>query len=177
MASRQGFPEEASATRWRIRAVRQSDAMWLLLTGGRIDAAEALRIGLVSKVVPFDGQMALAPVSSSTRGVLDDLLQSVGATPQVVVECNSIAVAVALAARSDIATVLSEYAVSLSENLKMIPIESPTPVRTSGLLWRRSAQSNPLVNSFAAVIRELQVDSRWLRRRSPASAKIVSKPR
>lgn len=34
-----------------IRAVGQSDAMLMLLTGERMDAAEALRIGLVSRVV------------------------------------------------------------------------------------------------------------------------------
>ena len=61
-------------------------------------------------------KMGLAPVTSSTRRVLDDLLQTVGATPRIVVECNSIAVALALAARSDIATVLSEYAVSLNQS-------------------------------------------------------------
>ncbi|WP_028602424.1 enoyl-CoA hydratase/isomerase family protein [Ottowia thiooxydans] len=34
-----------------VRAIGQSDAMWMLLTGERIDASEALRIGLISKVV------------------------------------------------------------------------------------------------------------------------------
>jgi E-phenylitaconyl-CoA hydratase len=42
----------AGGTQRLIRAIAQSDAMRLLLTGERIDAYEALRIGLVSRVVP-----------------------------------------------------------------------------------------------------------------------------
>jgi E-phenylitaconyl-CoA hydratase len=42
------------------RTVAQSDAMLMLLTGDMVDAAEALRMGIVSKVVPQDELLASA---------------------------------------------------------------------------------------------------------------------
>lgn len=42
------------------RVIGQSDAMWMLLTGDRMDAREALRVGLVSQVVPAGQALAAA---------------------------------------------------------------------------------------------------------------------
>src|SRR4051794_17292625 len=70
-----GFPEArlgmipaAGGTQTLPRAIGQTRAMELLLTGRRILADEALRIGLVSSVVPPD------TLAQSTRTLADDLL-------------------------------------------------------------------------------------------------------
>lgn len=50
----------AGGTQRLPRAIGASNAMLMLLTGDRVDAAEALRLGLVSKVVPQDALLETA---------------------------------------------------------------------------------------------------------------------
>jgi E-phenylitaconyl-CoA hydratase len=50
----------AGGTQRLPRAIGASNAMLMLLTGDRVDAAEALRVGLVSMVVPPDQLLATA---------------------------------------------------------------------------------------------------------------------
>jgi len=38
--------------------------------------------------------------------------------------------------------------------LRMIPIESPTPIRTPGILWRLDGEKAASVQSFAVIVRK-----------------------
>lgn len=66
------------------RSISKSDAMMLLLTGDVIDAAEALRIGLVSKVVPHADLMPTA--MDIARRIARNAPLAVRAVKQLVVQ-------------------------------------------------------------------------------------------
>ena len=38
-------------------------------------------------------------------------------------------------------------------DLRVVPIEDPTPIRTPGLLWKKGANRSPMVKHMASVIR------------------------
>lgn len=64
------------------RTVPMSDAMLMLLTGDRVDAPEAYRLGLVSKVVPLDRLMEAA--QEIARKIADNAPLSVRAIKRLV---------------------------------------------------------------------------------------------
>ncbi len=66
------------------RLVGEGSAMYLCLTGEMIDAAEALRVGLVQKVVPFDGLLDEARRIASTIAAKAPL--AIAATKRAVVD-------------------------------------------------------------------------------------------
>jgi len=98
-------------------------------------------------------RVVLLPPLFATRVMLDECFAGSGAEPVVVAEMNTIAPMLGLVERTDIAAIVARNAVPPGMGLHLIPIESPTPVRTPGLLWLRSRDPQPAIRSFAAIVR------------------------
>jgi LysR family cyn operon transcriptional activator len=60
-----------------------------------------------------------------------------------------------LVLRMPIAAIVAINAVPKAmSGLQMIPLESPTPVRTPGILWQREVAQSAPVKSFAVIVRK-----------------------
>ncbi|MBN3759817.1 LysR substrate-binding domain-containing protein [Burkholderia sp. Ac-20365] len=111
-------------------------------------------------------RMVLLPRSFSTRVLLDDSFRMANAAPVIVAEMNAIAPMIELVRETDIATIVSTHALR-REDVKMIPLESPTPVRSPGLLWRRDEARTPAARAFASIVRSVSdSESRDTRRKT-----------
>jgi LysR family transcriptional regulator, cyn operon transcriptional activator len=110
--------------------------------------------------------MILPPTRFATRRMLDEAFASAGAEPLVCVESDSITAMLATVEKSHLATIVSRHAVQPNARLRIIPLESPTPVRTPGLVRLRSREVTPAEASFAAFVRQVttQEDFQQLRR-------------
>ncbi|CAG2156299.1 LysR substrate-binding domain-containing protein [Cupriavidus numazuensis] len=100
-------------------------------------------------------RMVLLPPYLATRQLLDECFRAAGAEPQVIAELNSIAPMLELVRRTDIAAVIGESAETCDAGLRFIPLESPTPQRTPGLLWKRGAPRAVPVRFFATTVRRM----------------------
>ncbi|MFN3493536.1 MAG: LysR substrate-binding domain-containing protein [Hydrogenophaga sp.] len=98
-------------------------------------------------------RMVLLPRQFSTRVLLDDCFEAAGAQPLVMAELNSIAPMIELIRQTDLAGIIAETAVLPAADLRTIPIEDPTPIRTPGLVWKKGANRSPMVKHMASLIR------------------------
>jgi len=99
--------------------------------------------------------MVLLPKVFATRVMLEDCFRVAGAEPVVSAEMNTIAPMLGLVARTRLAAIIASNAIPARDDLRVIALESPTPVRTPGILWKRQAQQTAPVRSFAAILRKL----------------------
>lgn len=101
-------------------------------------------------------QLVLLPKEFATRTLLDECFRACGAEPQVVAEMNTIAPMLGLVARTRIGSIMAANAAMPQSGLKRIPLESPTPIRTPGILWKRgNRQQDSPMRSFSSIVRKL----------------------
>jgi LysR family cyn operon transcriptional activator len=68
---------------------------------------------------------------------------------------STIAPMLGLALRAQVGAIVAINAVPAGmTGLQMIPIESPTPIRTPGILWRLEDDKAAPVQSFAVIVRK-----------------------
>ncbi|CAM5788622.1 LysR substrate-binding domain-containing protein [Rhizobacter fulvus] len=100
-------------------------------------------------------RLVLMPDYFSTRTLLDECFKASGAEPIVVAEMSTIAPMLGLVLRTQIGAIVAINAVPAAmSGLQMIPIESPTPIRTPGILWRLDGEKAAPVHSFAVIVRK-----------------------
>lgn len=105
-------------------------------------------------------ELVLSSKESATRQMLDYRFQSVGAEPIVVVEMNSVSGMLSLVRRTNIGAIVSELATAENDDLCVIPLESPKPLRTPGLLWKVKKPQTAIVKAFAGTIRRVVTDAK-----------------
>jgi LysR family transcriptional regulator, cyn operon transcriptional activator len=71
----------------------------------------------------------------------------------VVAQLNSVTPMIELIRQTDLAGIITETAVAQTTDLRVIPLEDPTPVRTPGLLWPKGASRSPVLRHFTEIIR------------------------
>ena len=103
--------------------------------------------------------IALLTREFTTRSMLDECFVACGAEPLVVAEMNTISPMLSLVERTEIATIVSRSVIPSGGSLKAIPIENPTPIRTPGILRRKSERPSPEVRSFSSIVRKLGFNS------------------
>jgi len=108
--------------------------------------------------------MVLLPASFATRQMLDECFRSCGAEPQVVAEINTLAPIMDLVAKTELAAIVAANVVLPQSGLVVVRLESPTPVRTPGMLWSPQARESAPTRAFSAIVRKVAFRTSLLER-------------
>jgi LysR family transcriptional regulator, cyn operon transcriptional activator len=107
------------------------------------------------RLIDLHGRQVSMPYASAFRQVLEGFLRSVGAEPQVVLETDGFGSLPWIVSETDIASIVSEYAVPRSDVCCAIPVDNPTPTRITSMGLKRNRRLDPAVSAFAACVRQV----------------------
>ncbi len=103
--------------------------------------------------------LVLQTKDSDTRQILDSNFKSVGAEPVIVAEMNAAGPMLSLVQQSNLGAIVSKHVASEFDKVSFIALESPTPMRTAGILLKSSKLKTLACQSFISVIRKTIVDA------------------
>jgi LysR family cyn operon transcriptional activator len=129
----------------------------VLAVGANHAMADRRRVRLVEL---HRQRMVLPTGASATRRILDDAFRSVGAEPVVVAELDAVASTVSLVRQTVLGAIVSRLAVSDAQDVCIIGLESPTPLRTPGLLTAADTVLSDPMRAFVAILRRLALPQR-----------------
>ena len=105
----------------------------------------------------LDGQlMALLSADFTTRRLIDQYLEQVGARAMVVCDTNSMEVMLGAVTTSNLVTIIPERALGPKSrrNLRVLQLRSPALIRTSALLWPRHSFRTAAARTFGEMVRK-----------------------
>jgi len=104
-------------------------------------------------------ELVIQTKSSDTRHILDGNFKSVGAEPIIVAEMNGATPMISLVQELNIGAIVSKHFAKLFPKVRFIPLESPTPFRTAGMLSKSSRPKSLACNSFISEIRNAIIET------------------
>ena len=104
-------------------------------------------------------ELILYTKNTATQKFLDAWFKSAGAEPIVVIEMNACAPMPAYVRRLGIPCIMSRLGAAEANDFRVVPIESPTPIRVPGVLWSRIKEPTPAAKSFAAIVRHAVISA------------------
>ena len=133
-----------------LRYERLCDEELVLITRADHPLAERRRV----RMIELHGlDMLLLSPRFMTRQVLDKAFAAAGTEPRAAIESGTIASLLTLVRETGLPTILSRYAVPHHSGLRAVSLESPCPIRATGLIWKRSRLRLSTETLFAVGLR------------------------